>query len=170
MVADKRNLRRKALFRAFTLPFSKQLFSMKLTGDISKIKTKREDQNQQIVLEINRIEYLTHKKDGHYFQAFDYDVELETPIIITGDRLARKHAKPGKEGEIEFLVYDKTEAGYVLNENVALEIEVAYDFEEDLQILSSVYYSVTLPPKEFELLKKELEKEKAFKNRKGRKR
>lgn len=143
---------------------------MKLTGDIRKIKTKREDQHADIVLEINRVEYLTHKKDGHYFQAFDYDVDLATPLLLTGDRLARKHAKPGKDGELEFLVYDKTETGYALNENIKLEIEVAYDFEEDLQILSSVYYSVTLPPKEFETLKQELEKEKAFRNRKGKKR
>lgn len=143
---------------------------MKLTGDIRKIKTKREDQHADIVLEINRVEYLTHKKDGHYFQAFDYDVDLAAPLLLTGDRLARKHAKPGKDGELEFLVYDKTDNGYALNENIKLEIEVAYDFEEDLQILSSVYYSVTLPPKEFETLKQELEKEKAFRNRKGKKR
>ena len=143
---------------------------MKLTGDIRKIGTKREDKHQDISLEINRVEYLTNKKDGNYYQAFDYEVELDEPLIITGDRLARKHPKPGPDGELEFLIYDKVDGEYVLNENLQLEIEVAYDFEEDLLILSSVYYAETLPPKDFEALKKELEKTKAFKNRKGKKR
>ena len=143
---------------------------MKLTGDIRKISTKREDRFQDISLEINRIEYLTHKKDGHYFQAFDLEVNLEKPLVITGDQLARKHAKPGSEGELEFRVYDKAGDEYVPNEGKILEVEVEYDFEEDLLILSSVYYAETLAPKEFEALKKEHEKQKAFQNRKGKKR
>src|SRR6478735_5180079 len=104
---------------------------MKLTGDIRKIGTKRDDKFQDIKLEINRIEYLTHKKDGHYFQAFDYEINLEEPLEITGDCLARKHAKPGPDGELEFLVYDKADGEYVLNENKTLELEIAFDFEED---------------------------------------
>ena len=143
---------------------------MKLTGDIRKIGLKRDNKYQDISLEIDKVEYLTHKKDGRYFQAFDYEVELENPIVITGDRLAKKNLKPTEEGELEFQVYDLTDGEYVLNENVELEIITAYDFDEDLLILSSVYYAVTIPPKEFEAMKNELEKNKAFKNRKGNKR
>src|SRR5688572_7771970 len=143
---------------------------MKLTGDIRKIGLKRNNKFQDISLEIDKVEYLTHKKDGRYFQAFDYEVELENPIVITGDRLAKKDLKPTEEGELEFQVYDLIEGEYVLNENVQLEIITAYDFDEDLLILSSVYYAVTIPPKDFEALKKEQEKSKAFKNRKGNKR
>lgn len=143
---------------------------MKLTGDIRKIGLKRDSKYQDISLEIDKVEYLTHKKDGRYFQAFDYEVELENPVIITGDRLAKKDLKPTEEGELEFQVYDLIDGEYVLNENVQLEIITAYDFDENLLILSSVYYSVTVPPKEFEAMKKELEKTKAFKNRKGNKR
>ncbi|MBK0402767.1 hypothetical protein I5M27_07200 [Adhaeribacter sp. BT258] len=143
---------------------------MKLTGDIRKIGTKREDKFQDIVLEINRLEYITHKKDGNYFQAFDLEVELEKPLIITGDRLAKKNIKPSEEGEILFDVYDKAGDAYVLNKNLELEIIVAYDSDEDLLILSSVYYAEMLPPKEFEAFKKEYEKTKAFKNRKGKNR
>ena len=139
---------------------------MKLTGDIRKIGTKREDKHQDILLEINRVEYVTHKKDGNYFQAFDLEVELEKPLIISGDCLAKKNLKPTEEGELIFDVYDKTDGEYLLNKNRELEIIVAYDFEEDLLILSSVYYAEILPPKEFEALKKEYEKTTAFKNRK----
>ena len=143
---------------------------MKLTGDIRKIGLKRDNKFQEIALEIDKVEYLTHKKDGRYFQAFDYEVELENPIVITGDRLAKKNVKPTEEGELEFQVYDLIDGEYVLNENIQLEIITAYDFDEDLLILSSVYYAVTIPPKEFEALKKEQEKVKAYKNRKGNKR
>ncbi|MFC5272260.1 hypothetical protein [Adhaeribacter terreus] len=143
---------------------------MKLTGDIRKIGTKRDDKFQDISLQINRIEYITNKKDGNYFQAFDLEVELEKPLIITGDRLAKKNIKPSEEGEILFDVYDKVGDAYVLNKNLELEIIVAHDMEEDLLILSSVYYAEMLPPKEFEAFKKEYEKTTAFKNRKGKKR
>ena len=141
---------------------------MKLTGDLRKIGTKRDSKFQDISLQIKKVEYLTYKKDGHYFQAFDYEVELEEPVIITGDRLARKNLKL-PEGELHFEVYDKQGGEYVLNENVKLEVELEYDFEEDVLLLTSVYYAVTLAPKDFEFLKKELEKEKAFRNRKGNK-
>ena len=141
---------------------------MKLTGDLRKIGTKRDSKFQDISLQIKKVEYLTYKKDGHYFQAFDYEVELEEPVIITGDRLARKNLKL-PEGELHFEVYDKQGDEYVLNENVKLEVELEYDFEEDVLLLTSVYYAVTLAPKDFEFLKKELEKEKAFRNRKGNK-
>ena len=143
---------------------------MKLTGDIRKIGFKRDSKFQDIALEIDKVEYLTHKKDGHYFQAFDYEVELENPIRITGDRLAKKNLKPTEEGEIEFQVFDLIDGEYVLNENIQLEVITVYDFDEDLLILSSGYYAVTIPPKEFEALKKELEKVQAYKNRKGNKR
>jgi hypothetical protein len=143
---------------------------MKLTGDIRKIGTKRDDKFEDISLQINRIEYITHKKDGNYYQAFDLEVELEKPLVITGDRLAKKNLKPSEEGEIIFDIYDKEGDDYVLNKNRELEIIVAYDGDEDLLILSSVYYAEVLPPKEFEALKKEYEKTRAFQNRKGRKR
>src|SRR6478736_8073709 len=133
---------------------------MKLTGDLRKIGAKRDRKFQDISLQIKKLEYLTYKKDGHYFQAFDYEVELEEPVLITGDRLARKNLKL-PEGELHFEVYDKQGGEYVLNENVKLEVELEYDFEEDVLLLTSVYYAVTLTPKDFEFLKKELEKEKA---------
>ena len=141
---------------------------MKLTGDLRKIGTKRDSKFQDISLEVNKIEYLTYKKDGHYFQAFDYEVELENPMVITGDRLARKNLKL-PEGEISFDVYDKQGEEYVLNENIKLEVELEYDFEEDILLVTSVYYAVTLPPKDFEFLKKAYEKDKAFRNRKSNK-
>jgi len=143
---------------------------MKLNGDIRKIGMKRDSKFQDISVEIDKVEYLTHKKDGRYFQAFDYEVELETPLIITGDRLAKKNQKPMEEGELEFLVYDIVNGEYVLNENVQLEVITAFDFEENLLILSWGYYGITIPPKEFEALKKEHEKLKGFKSRKDNKR
>lgn len=140
---------------------------MKLQGDLRKIGTKRDSKFQEISLEIKKIEYLTYKKDGHYLQAFDYEVELEEPLTITGDCLALKNSKPGPDGELTFKVYDKQGDDYVLNDHKQLEVELEYDFEEDLLLLTSVYYAVTLPPKDFEFLKKEIEKQKGFKNRKG---
>jgi hypothetical protein len=142
---------------------------MKLTGDLNKITTKRNTNNQGIELHLDKIEYLTQKKDGRDFQTFDYEDELEPPLVITGDRLALKHQKPLEEGELEFNVFDKVGEEYVLNENIQLELTVAYNPEEGMTILSSGYYAVTIPPKDFEQLKMEREKEKAFKNRKGRK-
>ncbi|KAA9345597.1 hypothetical protein [Adhaeribacter soli] len=143
---------------------------MKLTGDIKRIKNKRDDRNQDIEIEVDKIEYLTSKKDGRYFQAFDFEETLETPLVITGDCLALKPGKPAEEDEYEFNVYDKEGEEYVLNPDKFLSLSIAYDFDEDLTILTSVYYSVTLPPKDFEELKKEKEKERSFKNRKsGRK-
>ena len=143
---------------------------MKLTGDIRRIKTNRDDRNRDIEIQIEKVEYLTHKKDGRYFQAFDFEDTLEAPLVITGDCLALKPGKPAAEGEYEFNVYDQTEEGYVLNPDKELTLTIFYDFEEDLIILNGLYYSVTLPPKEFEQLKKEREKEKGFKNRKDRRR
>lgn len=143
---------------------------MKLIGDIKKITTKRDSKHQGIELHIDRIEYLTHKKDGRYFQAFDYEDELEIPLVITGDRLSLKNLKPLEEGEYEYNVFDKVGEDYKLNENIQLELTLAYDFEEDLTILTTGYYGVTIPPKEFEQLKKEREKEKAYRNRKSKRR
>src|SRR5687768_757267 len=107
---------------------------MKLTGDIRKITTTRSSKHQDIVLEIDTIEYLTHKKDGRYFQAFNYEDEPDAPLIITGDRLARKKIKPTEEGEYEFHVYDLVDGEYILNENLDLEVQIEYDFDEDIII------------------------------------
>lgn len=144
--------------------------AMRLTGDIRKITTKRDSKNQDIEILIDRVEYLTHKKDGNYFQTFDYEVALETPLVITGDRLALKNAKPSADGEYEYNVYELVGEEYVLNADKILDLTLAYYPEEDLTILSTGYYAETLPPKEFELLKKEHEKKNSFKNRKARKR
>lgn len=142
---------------------------MKLTGDIRRIKTQRENRNRDIEIEIEKVEYLTHKKDGRYFQTFDYEDTLESPIVITGDCLALKPGKPAEEGEYDFVVFDKEGEEYKANPDKELTLTVAYNFEENLNILNGLYYTVTLPPTAFEQLKKEREKEKGFKNRKGRK-
>ncbi|WP_155801018.1 hypothetical protein [Pontibacter sp. BAB1700] len=41
---------------------------MKLTGNILNIKNKRDDRNAGILIEVDKIEYVTYKKDGKYYQ------------------------------------------------------------------------------------------------------
>lgn len=142
---------------------------MKLTGNILNVKNKRDDRNAGIALEIDKIEYITHKKDGKYYQPFDLMVELEEPITITGDCLARKDDKHLPEGEYDFLVYDKEGDDYVLNENKFLSVLLIYDEEEHEHILSSVEYTVTIPNEEFKLLKEEQHKSRVAQKGKSRK-
>lgn len=142
---------------------------MRLTGNIQDIKTSRDSKNKDIALHINKIEYITHKKDGRFFQPFDYEDELETPLVITGDCLSRIDNKHLEEGEYEFKVYDKVGDDYELNESKQLSIETAYDYDEDVTILRSIYYTVTVSNEEFKQIKTERGKAKAAKKGKGRK-
>ncbi|WP_114784178.1 hypothetical protein [Botryobacter ruber] len=140
---------------------------MRLTGNLLDIKTKREDKNQDIQLEIDKIEYITHKKDGKYFQPFEFIDELETPLVITGDCLARNTTQPLEEGEYEFKVYDKTDDAYVLNPDKQLHVTLEHDFDSGLTILTFGTYVVTVSNEEFQQLKSERAKQK--KQKKGRK-
>ncbi|TPE42976.1 hypothetical protein [Pontibacter mangrovi] len=138
---------------------------MKLIGNIRDIKHARENKNQDIELHISRVEYITHKKDGRFFQPFDLEVELEEPIIITGDRLARVQNKLLEEGEYEFEVYDKEDEAYVLNPDKQLSLSIEYDFDADITILSSLYYTVTVSNEEFKELKAKAHKDRKKKGR-----
>ncbi|WP_210490634.1 hypothetical protein [Rufibacter aurantiacus] len=143
---------------------------MKAIGNILNINTQRDSRHKGIEVHLDSIEYLTSKKDGRYYQDFEYLDELETPLVITGDCLARVSGKPSADGEYEFKVYDKVGEEYVLNPDKKLYLTVVYDFDEDLNILSEAYYSVNMPNEEFTQFKMEKEKEKSRKNWKGRKR
>lgn len=131
---------------------------MKLTGNILNIKNKRDDRNADVSIEVDKIEYVTYKKDGKYFQPFNLEVELDEPLVITGDQLARKPEKHLQEGEYDFDVYDKEDGEYVLNENRFLSVLLAYDEFEQEHVLSSVEYTVTVPNEEFKVLKEEQHK------------
>ncbi len=140
---------------------------MKLTGNILDIKNKRDSKNAGIEIEIDKVEYVTYKKDGKYFQPFNFMDELEKPIVITGDRLARVATKHLQEGEYDFQVFDKTGEEYVLNENKFLSVLMVYDEEEQQSFLSSVEYTVTVSNDEFKQIKTDRSKDR--KNKKGRK-
>jgi hypothetical protein len=142
---------------------------MRLTGNLSNIKTKREDSNKDIVLEIDKVEYITYKKDGRFYQPFDFLDELDQPFTITGDHLARITGKHIQEGEHEFHVFDKTEDGYTLNENKQLSLTTEYDFDADLTILTSVEYTVTVTNEDFQQIKRERSAEKKAKKGRGNK-
>lgn len=141
---------------------------MKLIGELRKITARRDDKNQAIEIHIDKVEYLTHKKDGRYFQAFDFEDSFETPLIITGDCLAQSSVSEPENGEFDFTVYDKVGDEYIANKNKTLEVTTFFDEEENLTILSEIYYSETLPPAEFEKLKLEREKTRKFIGRKKR--
>ncbi|WP_181307608.1 hypothetical protein [Rufibacter sp. XAAS-G3-1] len=143
---------------------------MKVIGNILDISTQRDSRHKDIAVYLDAIEYLTSKKDGRYSQDFEYLDELETPLVITGDCLARVSSKKAEDNEYEFKVYDKAGEEYVLNPNKQLYLTLEYDFDEDLTILSSASYYVTMPNEEFTKFKTEKEKENSRKNWKGRKR
>ena len=140
---------------------------MKLTGNILDIKQKRDSKHQDVAIEINRIEYVTHKKDGRYYQPFEFVDEPEVPLVITGDCLSRKSNSHKEEDEYEFNVYDKAGDDYVLNENKFLSITTAYDYDDQLMILSSVRYAVTVTNEEFKQIK--TDRHKASKGKSGKK-
>jgi len=141
---------------------------MRLAGNILDIKEKRDSRHQDIALYIDRVEYITLRKDGKYFQPFDFVDELDTPLVLTGDCLARITDKNLDEGEYAFQVYDKTDAGYALNENKHLSLSLEYDFDEQQAILSSVYYTVTVSNEEFKQIKRDRSQD--MKSKKGKKR
>ncbi|WP_347159452.1 hypothetical protein [Pontibacter chitinilyticus] len=126
---------------------------MRLTGNLRDIKEKRENKNQPIEIQVDQIEYLTHKKDGRYYQPFEFVDELDVPFVITGDCLARSNKAHLEEGEFEFDVYDKTGDAYVRNENKALFVTTVYDEAEQVTILSSVTYVVTVSNEAFRQIK-----------------
>lgn len=143
-------------------------YYMKLKGNISDVKQKRDSKNAGIEVQINKIEYITHKKDGKYYQPFDYEVELETPLVITGNCLAQTSNSQPKDGEYEFDVYDIVDGAYVHNPNKQLSLTVAYDYDADLNILTSVYYTVTISNEEFKELKRQGHKSRVSKKGKAR--
>ena len=139
---------------------------MRLTGNISDIKQKRDSKNAGIEVYINKIEYITYKKDGKYFQPFDYEVELEEPIVITGDRLAQTSNSQPAEGDYEFNVYEKVDGEYVLNPDKQLSLTTSFVEEAGIVVLTSVYYTVVVSNDEFKELKRIGHKERVAK--KGR--
>ncbi|GAB3812074.1 hypothetical protein [Pontibacter rugosus] len=141
---------------------------MKLQGNILDIKNTRDSKNLGIEIHLDKIEYITNKKDGRYNQPFDFIDELETPMVITGDCLARINNKHLQDGEYDFQVYDKVGEEYVLNPDKFLSVLITYDFEADITILTSVEYSVTVTNEEFKQIKAERSKEKKQLRGKGR--
>ena len=140
---------------------------MKLVGNIRQIKQHRDSSNREIELHLDNIEYITHRKDGKYYQPFDFVDELDEPLIITGDCLALADPKHVADGENTFRVFDRMGDDYVLNENKYLSLTLAYDFDSDTTILASATYTVTIPNEDFKQLKSE--RSKARKKNKGRK-
>ncbi|HEY4651241.1 MAG TPA: hypothetical protein VIG72_07490 [Pontibacter sp.] len=126
---------------------------MRLKGNLRDIKTKRDSANKDIEVHIGKVEYVTHKKDGKYYQPFELVVELSDPLVITGDCLARVLSKQLEEGEFEFEIYDREGEEYVLNPNKELALTITYDFETDQTILTELYYTVTVSNEEFKELK-----------------
>lgn len=125
---------------------------MNLKGNILQIKTKRENQHKDIEILVDQVAYVTHKKDGRYYQPFEFILNLDTPLLITGDQLARADNKHSEDGEYEFKVFDKVDEGYELNPNKQLSITLAYDYEVDETILTSVTYSEIVNNEEYKKL------------------
>jgi hypothetical protein len=139
---------------------------MRLSGNLQDIKRTRDDANSTIEIQIDKIEYVTYKKDGRFFQPFDFVDELDSPLVITGDCLARTDNKHLEEGEHEFQVYDKIGEEYTLNPDKMLYLTTAYDFDVDITILTDLEYTVTVPNEDFQQIKKDRSIEK--KAQKGR--
>lgn len=142
---------------------------MKLVGNIRQIKQHRDSNNEQVELHVDKVEYITHKKDGKYYQPFDFVEELDTPLVITGDCLALASTKHIAEGENFFVVFDKVGGGYELNGNKQLALTVAHDFESDTTLVTSATYTVTVSNEEFTQLKSDRSKARKQKKGKGRK-
>ena len=141
---------------------------MRLTGNINLIKQKRDSARHDIAIEIDKIEYITYKKDGKYHQPFDLTFELDAPIFITGDRLARKDTRHLEEGEHEFHVYDLVDGNYELNPDKQLAVTTASDFDLGQTILTFVNYSEVVPADVFNQLKSDIAKLKRQQKGKGR--
>jgi hypothetical protein len=142
---------------------------MTLTGNILEITNKRDDRHQNIKLQVDQVEYITSRKDGHFFQDFEYVHTPDTPLVITGDCLARSTNKYTEPGEYLFQVFDKVGDAYVLNEKKELVITMEHIEEEGLTIMTSATYSVRVSNEEFNQIKKDKNKEKMLKKRKDRK-
>lgn len=143
---------------------------MKLTGDINRVKNKRDSRNQDIEIHVDKIMYITQRKDGRFFQAFDYEDELDTPVVITGDMLARTPNTDFAKDDYTFQVYDKTDDTYTLNPNKELTLTVIYPEEADQPILSALTYAVTVTNKEFDQIKRDRSQEKKSSKKKDKKR
>lgn len=142
---------------------------MRVVGNIRQIKQHRDSSNQHIELHLDKVEYITHRKDGKYYQPFDFVEELDTPLVITGDCLALANSKHVADGENSFNVFDKAVDNYELNENKQLELTVAYDFDADTTLVTSATYTVTVSNEEFTQLKSNRNKARKQKKGKGRK-
>jgi hypothetical protein len=139
---------------------------MTLTGNILQITNKRDSRHRDIQLLVDKVEYITSRKDGHFFQDFEFVEELDTPLVLTGDCLARSDKKYVEPGDYAFQVFDKVGEDYVLNDRKQLVISMEHIEEEELTILTSVTYSVTVSNEDFNRIKKEKNKEKVLKKRK----
>ncbi|RDV14487.1 hypothetical protein DXT99_13865 [Pontibacter diazotrophicus] len=142
---------------------------MRVTGNIRQIKNSRDSRNKDIAVHLNTVEYITHKKDGKYYQAFDFVEELDTPLVITGDCLALIPSKQAEEGEYAFHVFDKVGEEYQLNENKALLLTLDYDYDANVAILTSATYTITVSNEDFKEIKSERNKARKQKQGKGRK-
>ena len=142
---------------------------MKVIGNILQIKKNRDNQLQEIEVHIDQISYITHKKDGHFFQAFEYVDDLDRPIIITGDCLSLAPNPDFEKEDFNFYVYDKAGEIYTMNENKHLTLTLVYVEEEGQTILNTGTYTVTVPNNEFEQIKKERSKNKKLNKGKHKK-
>ena len=144
---------------------------MRLVGNIDQIKHNRESKNKEIELHLDRVEYITQKKDGRYYQEYDFVDELDTPLIITGDRLALVNTKPSEEGEYAFKVFDEKDGAYEVNENIQLAVTVVHDFDAQITVLSAASFTVTVSNEEFKAIKanrSKARKQKSGNSRKNR--
>jgi hypothetical protein len=143
---------------------------MKLVGNILRIKNKRDSQHQDIEIHIDKITYLTQKKDGRFYQSFEFIDELDTPLVLTGDCLARTPNTDFEEEDFTYQVFDKTHDTYTLNPHKELTLTLVYAEEAEQLILSAGTYAVTVLPAEFEQLKRDRSKSNKLNNtRKHRK-
>jgi hypothetical protein len=142
---------------------------MELKGNILRIKNKRDNQHRDIEIHVDKIEYITHKKDGRFYQAFDYVDILDTPLIITGDCLSRAPKTDFEAEDYVFHVFDKIGDTYILNENKRLVLTLVYVEEAEQTILNTGTYSVTVSNEEFDQIKRDRSKEKKSNKRKVKK-
>jgi len=142
---------------------------MKVIGDILRIKNVRSSQHQDIEVHIDEIYYITQKRDGRFFQPFEYVDALDTPLVISGDLLARAPNTDFEEEDFNFYVFDKTDETYTINENKHLNLTLVYVEEVEQTILNTGTYSVTVPNEEFERIKKERSKNKKLNKGKNKK-
>lgn len=143
---------------------------MKVVGHLPNITKNRDSKNQDIEIHVDQVEYLTSKKDGRYYQDFEYIDVLDTPLVITGDCLSLRTDKKLDEGEFQYHVFEKEGERYERLEKHLLWLTMTYDFDENVSILSEVTYSITLPGDAFRELKKTKEREKMAQKGKGKRR